>query len=226
MPLPVLFLVIIVVAAGVYFWGLIAGDLKPGGPRANPGNQPPQPPNRNQQANAEIERFLQRANQQRQQKQPPDRTAAANRSREDEQRRRQQRRPPAPPAPPRQKSSRKRDEPIMAQVLPGPGDSVPDHVRKAFDNRKFEQRASHLGSVDQAVEQLNEQVQHTFDHEVGHLAKSKRTPGRASDETDSTYGSSPLAEAHPLVALLTNPANLRAAIILGEIMQPPTHRWE
>ncbi len=218
-------LAIIVGAIVVWLWGLITGDQKPGAPRQNPANQPAPPQNRTAQSNAEIERFLQRANQQRQQKQPPpppDRTAAT-RAREDEQRRRQTRKPPAPP---RQKSTRRREQPVMAEVLPIPGESLPDHVRRGFDTRKFEQRASHLGSVDQAVEQLNEQVQHSFDHQVGHLAQAKRTAGRASDETDSTYGSSPLAAAHPLVAMISNPSNLQAAVILGEIMQPPTHRWD
>lgn len=88
------------------------------------------------------------------------------------------------------------------------------------------QRLGALGShrlesrLEQADENMEEHVHQAFDHKLGQLGRTPDATERKSDPAAIP----PLAAAG-LAAMLTDPANVRQAIILSEILQRPEDRW-
>ena len=122
-------------------------------------------------------------------------------------------------------------------VLPSRG-KVGAHVEEHIGSSSFAEEVSRLGEeVDQADEKVEEWIHAKFDHEVGHLAQAEPTladevydrKGGAFKHPDDNVWKEALAEmpvaAAAVAALLKNPATVRQAIILSEILRPPTVRW-
>ncbi|MEX2016661.1 MAG: hypothetical protein WD873_08455 [Candidatus Hydrogenedentales bacterium] len=97
-------------------------------------------------------------------------------------------------------------------------------VHPSIDTRQFSERASHLGSFDEA-RSLENRLKETFSHQVGTLAAapadSLATQNRAAAAVAAATGT---RQTLPISALLSGD-NLRSAIILNEILQRPEERW-
>ena len=107
------------------------------------------------------------------------------------------------------------------------GSSVGEHVRQHLDTSRFEERAGRLSHLQQKVNQdIGERVHSAFDHRVGTLAEQSGTrtdaQGAAMTTDDSATGPNSVVQ---IVAMLRDPQSMRNAIILQEILSPPTHRW-
>jgi hypothetical protein len=74
--------------------------------------------------------------------------------------------------------------------------------------------------VDQADENMEEHVHEVFDHKLGQLGRTPDVTKRQSDPATV-----PPTAAAGLAAMLTDPANVRQAIVLSEILQRPEQRW-
>jgi hypothetical protein len=100
------------------------------------------------------------------------------------------------------------------------GGSVARHVQEHLDTSRFDERAGKLSHLKQTVEQdIGTHVHDAFEHKVGTLAAqdSGKPPAPIGDEASNP--------ALQIAAMLRDPASMRNAIILQEILSPPTHRW-
>jgi hypothetical protein len=177
--------------------------------------RPPQPPavreqtSSQSQLNAEIEQFLKRANDRRGDSSRREAAPAA-------------RAPKAPPKPPA-------DKPIDVQPLERREmSSVAASVEKHLSNRTFTQRAEHLADdIVRADQEMEQHLQKSFGHRVGTLSDVQKptvsqTPA-TDNETAVVVGAGSAARA--IAGLLSDPNNVRQAIILNEILQRPETRW-
>jgi hypothetical protein len=98
------------------------------------------------------------------------------------------------------------------------GGGVAAHVQQHLDTSRFDERAGKLSHLKQTVEQdIGGHVHGALDHQLGRYA--------AQAETTADDGSSTAAMSE-LIAMLREPQSLRNAIILQEILTPPTARWK
>ena len=99
-------------------------------------------------------------------------------------------------------------------------ESVSEHVRSYIDTSDIREQVSHLGeTVGLADDKLDARLQDTFDHDVGRL---KFDPGKSvQDETTTVTAKriSPLAQ--DLIQMLSNPVNVRQAILISEVLKRP-----
>ena len=107
---------------------------------------------------------------------------------------------------------------------------VSAHVEEHIGTSSFAERTSQLGEeVDQIDDDVDERIQKEFDHQVGRLAHLESTPADAAfDRRDAgVWGEakSDTLVADSLAAVFRDPASIRQAIILNEILRPPTDRW-
>jgi hypothetical protein len=191
----IIFIVIAVLSALGQLLSKLGGPAKPGQPA------PPQP---QRPLAEEIEGFLRQAGVGR----PPAR---------------KQRNPPQPSggAPPRR--GRAEAAPQAVVVVEEAGEtSVAEHVRQRMAPRL----RSDLGKgVAEAEKKFDAQLRGDFEHRVGTLSAplSETSPAAQAGITPTTAAPDvPLAG---LVAALANPATLRQAVVLNEILQRPERRW-
>lgn len=78
-----------------------------------------------------------------------------------------------------------------------------------------EEAAAQFTDVDKSEAMFQAHLQQTFQHHVGQLDSQASDPATAAPAADS-----------PLAALLADPANVRQAIVLNEILQRPVDRWQ
>ena len=84
--------------------------------------------------------------------------------------------------------------------------------------------ADHLGSehlgenVGFADERMEAHLHDQFDHQIGTLAQSD-APGSQGDTDEA------IVRAADLIQMLKDPTSIRQAVLLSEILCPPTHRW-
>ena len=187
-------------------------------PQRRPQQQPPaeramQRPRRTpaqggaSQLNDEIEQFLKRANQRRSERTPqqaaqPQRLA---------------RRAPEPvevtPVP-------DVEEPIDVEPVDREFSTVAQSVAAHIGGRHFRE---HLAEdISQADERMERHLHQAFDHRLGTLDR-----GRSSSESSPYSEAADLKKtpAADLAKLLGTPQGIRQAIILGEILARPEHRW-
>jgi hypothetical protein len=176
---------------------------------------PPKPAPRDALSN-EIDDFLRRAAQRRQQNQsagPPRRPPAAERAK-----------PIQRPA----------EQPASAEVVARPmGDEVERSLKKFTEEKKqFEQRAARLGGeVAQADDKIEAHLKEKFSHRLGTLERqpgvtaAPLAPQPTTDAGAPTVTVSATAAAG-FAALLTTADNIRQAVVLTEILNRPTDRWE
>jgi len=169
----------------------------------------------------DLDSFLQRAAQQRQRRKqaeivilepsagdlvptsPPPRTIA----------------PPVRQAPPPRPSQPRPVVVIAEPVAPPRGEDVAQHVATHLDSRQFERRASHLGErVEQADDTMQAHLHQVFDHSVGSMG----APGQVVQSGDDAAAAQMSFE---IMDTFRDADNLRRAIILNEILTPPSHRW-
>jgi hypothetical protein len=191
---------------------------RPGEPAERP-LRPAQPQQKPKDAvsqlNSEIEQFLKRAGQRRSEKPARDRAAGPPPSR-----------PPKPPQPAREPL---REQAVDVEPVEHRGfDDVATSVEKHMANRSFAQRAEHLADdIERADEDMEAHLQQAFSHKVGTLAgESPQASAAAVTDTASKVtdeGSTAMATA--LAAMLATPQGMRQAILLGEILVRPEHRW-
>jgi hypothetical protein len=81
-----------------------------------------------------------------------------------------------------------------------------------------------VGLADDALEA---RLHQTFDHKLGHLTQAggNTLPEAVAENTDTLALSSTRAM-HPIAQLFGNALSIRNAIMLREILDRPTDRWE
>jgi hypothetical protein len=104
-------------------------------------------------------------------------------------------------------------------------EAISEHVKQYLDTRSFEQRSSHLSSIDEKERQFDQQIQQTFGHGLGHLKPSALSTGGDSNVSAAAFQQSPAVAINPLIRGLQNPVDIRKAIVLNEILQRPEGRW-
>ena len=179
------------------------------------GEQPARP----QQLAGEIDNFLKRATQKRQEKSRRKQPAKAI---------------VIPPPPAASKPSRRLTQSAadIAGFEVSSFGSVAEHVEKHLNTREFAERASQLVDEDIAKDDAEREahLKEVFGHQVGRLADTSILPTarQLSDRAAAkagTAGATAATAANTIAALLSNPENLKQAIVLNEILTRPEHRW-
>jgi hypothetical protein len=196
----VLFLLVICVPAiGKLLLGMKASQANQAG-RVGPPPPKPAPP-----VQSEIEAFLQRASA----KNEP----SSSRSQR-----------------PRQVRSKPTEAPIRAEIVRERrvGGQVEQHVKQYLNEDEFVRRSQKLGEeVGEADDKIERHLKSVFDHSVGTLAN---VPGEtaaaprsklADVAPETTFATSTF----DMVALFSNPSNIRQAIIISEVLNRHTDRW-
>jgi len=127
-----------------------------------------------------------------------------------------------------QEQRRKREQ--LASAGPPPnvqrGETVGEHVRQHMGHLKestLAEQAAHLGEqVAQADDRVAARLHEKFDHQLGKL--QARNTQRRSEAAAAAVLEPTSAES--IAALLANPDSIRNAIVLNEILQRPTDRWD
>jgi hypothetical protein len=232
-------IVVFLVVFGIGFLNWLAGKVKkmaqpPAGPVARPPMAPRAP--QGQAVDAEIEEFLRRAAQARGQAPPqparPPQPAAGQPPRMPQPGRAAPPPPARGPQPgtpfgPRSQPARRKEaqrpparEPVIEAQVVEPrrplGTGVEQHVRQHLDTREFEERGARLSDVDQADEAMEARIHQSLDHQVGSMVLP----------TDGT-AAAPLPAEAPSVAgairaMFADPASIRRAFIVQEILRRPT----
>lgn len=105
---------------------------------------------------------------------------------------------------------------VDADLFPG---SVSQHVAQHLDTSAYGQSTARLGQkLGLADEKVEARLHRKFDHRLGALDPDD---AMASDEPDHQVPATP----SEIAKLLGSPKNIRNAIILNEILQPPRDRW-
>ena len=201
--------IILIVMGLIYMFNKLVGGAKAQQhkpPRPEARMRPPSPAR--QEVNDEVAEFLRRTAErtaQRTGKKPPE---------------------PQPAATGRRPLVERHVAPLSSELVdveaidePPTGAGVASHVAQHLDRSGFDQRAAQLGSVEQEERTFQDQVDQTFDHQVGHLAMRGEEPAPGAQAP-----AAPVA-AQTIAALLADPQNFRGAIVLNEILQRPTDRW-
>ena len=222
-------------------WQLLEGAKQKGQPpnrdqrRPPPANRPaqaaPQPQERPQrggaqgQLNAEIEEFLRRASERQRDKPRPQEATAV-------------------PAPQRSKKPARRlvERPVQPEIIEEvANDRVSAHVEKHLTNREFANRAEHLtDDISRSDADMQQHFKQVFDHKVGRLADTTSSGRKApAGDLTSAGGVAQMTDTAPVVSdmsaatiggglalLISDRQTLRQAILLNEILQRPTHRWD
>jgi len=105
--------------------------------------------------------------------------------------------------------------------------SIEEHVKQHFAGGLFDERAGRLSHLQQSAEsELAGHVHDAFDDQSGRQKAQTGTridaEGAAMTTDDSATGPNSVVQ---IVAMLRDPQSMRNAIILQEILSPPTHRW-
>jgi hypothetical protein len=194
--------VVIIVVFGILVGiGKFVAMLQKNKPPAPMGQRPAPPPPAN--AGDEIEAFLRRAA-------TKPRTAAKAAP---------VRRPPQPQPRPAV------EKPVQAQVVSNEpvGARIAKEVDRDLDTQEFTSRTTQLGSeVTAADRQIDEHLHQVFDHHVSDL---ELLPGEAAAAGPSETPQPSIGIAIELTDLLANPASVRQAIVLNEILRRPEERW-
>jgi hypothetical protein len=104
-------------------------------------------------------------------------------------------------------------------------ESVASSVEKHLQTGSFEKRAAHLtDDITRAEEQMEEHLQAAFGRRVGTLADAPIAAGPVTDTPVAAIDDAPPAAA-AFAQILRTPQGMREAIVLGEILARPEHRW-
>lgn len=195
------------VAILIYIINHLVGAVK----KAQQQRPPPRPPMAaevvppaRQQLNDELNEFLRRAGEKRAGGGPP----------------------PAAPRPPASRPSPRRpkraEAPLEAQVVEERLERR--HIKSSINTASFDQRAQSLTNLAKKEEQLEQQIEQKFSHKLGTLAGESELVA-AKVAAEASPATPAVAAAAHLLELLASPQGVRDAVVLGEILSRPEHRW-
>jgi len=125
----------------------------------------------------------------------------------------------APPARPSGSAGVSDEVEIVSEV-----EEISPRVSPHVDTSDFAVRASHLGEeVGLADEKLEARLHQTFDHAVGSLG-APLSERAALEESDQPQRRAPV-DVERIRRVFENPANVRQAVIMSELLNRPAHRW-
>jgi hypothetical protein len=113
---------------------------------------------------------------------------------------------------------------VARKAAPKRRQSVAEHVAEniAAHSREVAEQASRLGQrIIEEDQQFDVQLKAKFDHQVGTLTGSAVAAAEQA-EALATHAARPAAQ---IAALLANPEGVRQAIVINEILRPPSERW-
>lgn len=154
--------------------------------------------------------------------------------------RRAQQQKPRPQAPPPQAQRPKPAQPRPAEILHAEiiddieiiepdvlkGSSVGAHVKEHIRDGVFDEGISHLGEdVDKSDDRMEAHLHEYFEHDLGALGARTSAAADSSLDDDSPGQRRQPVKPTDFLALLQNPASIRQAIILSEILTRPSDRW-
>ena len=172
------------------------------------------PPAR-QQLNEELNDFLRRAGDKRQAAPPPSPPPAGSQFPAGAQR------PPARPNPRKQKKSA---PPVLeAQVVEEPLSKR--KMKSSINTRSLEQRAQALAHLNRPEQAREPKAQHRVSYRAGSLASEAKQDVAVVESQASTPRAAAMSGASHLLELLASPQGVRDALVLGEILNRPEHRW-
>lgn len=225
-------LIFVLLIGGSWALRALFGGEKPAGqPQRPPQPRPmPPPPDPRRQAQQQVTEFLEQAQAaQRGATGYEDRQTKRKQGGKQQQGGKSQRggkpaTPPAPAARPAPATLVSRT-PLTGESDPY-GESVSEHVSRHLSTREFDERAKTLSQVSAEQQKLSQHVHEVFDHKLGTLAGRtiKGTEGAAS-ATPPDVEDAPSYAADQLLAWLRDPASLRQAIVLHEVLERPAARW-
>jgi len=132
------------------------------------------------------------------------------------------------PPPARTPMSGRQEQPAAVILADEPDGGVAEHVRQRMRS-DFKDMPKLDSEVEEADEQLEGHLHQVFDHQLSQLSL---VPGDTAQAAAGTEPGSPTPQpgaALPLAAsiraMLANPATLRQAIVLNEILRRPEDRW-
>ncbi|MCE9606855.1 MAG: hypothetical protein K8U03_18365 [Planctomycetia bacterium] len=100
------------------------------------------------------------------------------------------------------------------------GGNVGQHVQEHLNTNRFAERAGRLSHLQQTVDtDIGGHVHTVFDHQVGSL---KEGSAAGSTTNDTPTGPNQVVQ---LIAMFADPMSMRNAVLIREILEPPTHRW-
>lgn len=96
-------------------------------------------------------------------------------------------------------------------------EDIATHVRSSIDTTDVSGRATHLGAtVGLADDKLEAHLHEVFDHRIGQLHGGARAKSPVEGDTSLV---------NEIIEALQNPQSIRRAIIMSEVLNPPSHRW-
>lgn len=111
----------------------------------------------------------------------------------------------------------------FAAEKPGARQERPSRVKPSVESSLASRRPSQPSKVDLADERMDAQLHDHFDHGLGGLAKPTHSV-TASDSNDSETDRSTVMT--DLIQMLQQPEGVQQAVLLNEILNRPTHRWD
>lgn len=112
-------------------------------------------------------------------------------------------------------------EPHLSQ-----GGSVAEHVQDHMRAGVFDEQVSRLGEdVDRSDDRMEAHLQAYFEHDLGVLGARTSAAADSILDDDSTGQKRQPVKPTNYLELLSNPASIRQAIILSEILARPADRW-
>jgi hypothetical protein len=200
-----------IVAMIIYVVNQLLSGAGKTGKKTLPQQQRPrnrQPPGR-QDVNDEVRDFLQRASERKSETRPPAQQQEASR--------------------PTRRLQQQSIEIVDAEVIDDPptGAGVRSHVKQHLNTREFDQRASQMAQGEANSDRVMQSHMHkTFDHQLGSLAPAATSdPPMTQEEQQASDLVGVPNTANDFMAMLRNPAQVRQAIIMNEILRRPEDRW-
>lgn len=158
---------------------------------------PPREQTKQQQLRSEVEEFMNRAKGRSQASQPPP-----------------QRKTPSRPQPPRRSSE---TDAVVVEAVPAPvvdlrRETIGGHVTRHLSSEDLTEQLATMGhELEQTDERLEAHLQERFDHQLGTL--------RRQEEKIAEVAKVNLA--NDLIAMLSDPADMRKVIVASEILRRP-----
>jgi hypothetical protein len=115
--------------------------------------------------------------------------------------------------------------PPRAPVLRG--ESVAEHVSEHMQDHVFDEPLSHLGEdVDHSDDRMEAHLHEYFEHDLGQLGAKTSVAAESTLDDDSPKSpAAPPASPSDVLQMLRDPASIRQAIILREVLTRPEDRW-
>jgi hypothetical protein len=107
------------------------------------------------------------------------------------------------------------------------GDDVAADVLRHLDTSSFQNRAQQFASdVRSADDAIEAHLHSAFEHRLGALgASTSAAEDSTLDSEENAAKAAATTDGLDIAALLRSPQNIRNAIILSEVLNPPGHRW-